>query len=110
MFYVARESASLPRFVDRMINQTVSEGMPVTFDAEAVGFPVPMMSWQKDGRMLSSDDQYQVQMHGGRSSLHIVRARPEDNAWFQCTAANVAGVATNRARLIVQGQSLSFMS
>lgn len=108
-FCLARESASLPLFVDRMVNQTVLEGMPVSFEAEARGFPAPMMSWQRDGRMLSTDNQYHIQTAGGRSSLHIAHAGPEDNAWFQCTAANVAGVATNRARLIVQGQSLSFV-
>ncbi len=60
-----------------------------------------MMSWQKDGRMIPGDDHYRIDTHGGRSSLMIPEVRPEDNAWYQCTAANVAGTASNRARLIV---------
>lgn len=87
-----------------MINQTVVEGQPVSFEAEASGHPVPMMSWQKDGRILSSNDQYRIDTTGGHSSLHITSARAEDNASFQCTAANIAGVATSRAKLTVQGK------
>jgi len=76
---------------------------------EAIGVPVPMIGWQKDGRMLpaSGDDRYRIETDGGRSSLHISAARPDDNAWFQCTAASVAGTAINRARLIVHGMSTS---
>lgn len=102
---VARPVSSAPRFTERLQNQTVREGQPVRFTAEAVGVPVPMIGWQKDGRMLptSGDDRYRVETDGGLSSLHIAAARPNDNAWFQCTAASAAGTATNRARLVVQG-------
>ena len=99
----AREAAAVPRFLDRMVNQSVVEGAPVLFSAEAVGVPTPMMSWQKDGKMLSSDNHYQIQQDGPRSSLQIAAARPDDSAWFQCSAVNTAGSASNRARLIVQG-------
>ena len=102
--------SSAPRFVERLQNQTVREGQPVVFTAEAVGVPVPMLGWQKDGRMLpasgAGDDRYRVETDaGGRSTLRIAAARPDDNAWFQCTAASVAGTATNRARLVVQGNN-----
>ncbi len=99
----ARQAREPPRFVDRMINQTVREGMPVTFHAQATGFPVPMMSWQRDGKMIDHDAHYRIETEGGRSTLHIDQARPQDDAWFQCTAANIGGTASNRARLIVQG-------
>ena len=106
----ARAVSSAPRFVERLQNQSVREGEPVLFSVEAVGVPVPMIGWSKDGRMLpgpgaAGDDRYRVETDGGRSSLHIAAARPDDNAWFQCTAASVAGTATNRARLVVQGKA-----
>jgi len=101
--FTARAEASHPRFIERMANQTVKQGEPVTFCAVAEGVPTPMMSWQKDGRMISSDNQYQIQTDNGRSTLHMPSAAPQDHAWWQCTAANIAGTASNRARLIVQG-------
>ena len=87
-----------------MENQEVQLGQPVRFEAEAVGVPVPMMSWQKDGKMLSSDDRYRIHTDGGHSALQIAAAQKDDNAWFQCTAASAAGMATNRARLTVLGR------
>jgi Immunoglobulin I-set domain len=82
------------------------EGQSVHFTTEAIGVPVPMLSWQRDGRMLSDADdggRYRIQTDGGRSSLQITAAKPEDSAWFQCTAASVSGMASNRAKLVVQG-------
>ena len=37
----------------------------------------------------------------GRSTLIIEEAQLTDSAWFQCNATNVAGQATNRAKLTV---------
>jgi Immunoglobulin I-set domain len=109
----ARATAQPPRFVDRLTNLTVVEGQPVQFTTEAVGVPVPMMSWQKDGRMLSDADdggRYRIQTEGGWSSLQIAAAKPEDSAWFQCSAVSVAGTAANRARLVVQGTCMSALA
>ena len=101
---------SAPRFTSRLQNQSVHEGQPVHFSAEAVGVPVPMIGWQKDGRMLpaSGDDRYRIETDGSRSSLHIAAARPDDTAWFQCIASNIGGTATNRARLVVHGTSILY--
>ena len=48
----ARPLSSAPLFVQRLQNQTVREGQPVVFTVVAVRVPVPMLGWQKDGRML----------------------------------------------------------
>ena len=48
-------------------------------------------------------DQYRISTEPGRTELYIPAARAEDNATFQCTAANASGSATNRARLVVHG-------
>jgi len=92
-----------------MNNQSVSEGQSVTFTAEASGVPVPMLSWQKDGRQIyPGGDHYQIHTEGNRSTLYIASVRPDDDAWYQCTAASVSGTATNRVRLhIVIGQHQS---
>jgi len=89
-----------------MNNQTVSEGQSVTFEAEVIGVPVPMLSWQKDGRHIyPGGDHYQIQTDGNTSTLYIRFVRPDDDAWYQCTAASVSGTATNRVRLnVIQGQ------
>ena len=87
-----------------MQNQTVREGQPVSFHAQAAGVPPPMMSWQKDGQMITRNDHYRIESDSGKSSLYIDKTRHDDQAWYQCTAASIAGTASNRARLIVQGR------
>jgi len=89
-----------------MSNQTVTEGQSVTFEAEASGVPLPTLGWQKDGRQIyAGGDHYQVRTEGNRSTLYIASVRPDDEAWYQCTAASVSGTATNRVRLqVIQGR------
>lgn len=94
--------AQIPRFVGRMSNTAVNEGDAVVFSVEAVGVPVPFMSWFKDGQLIpEGSNRYRVMTEGGRSSLYIDLAQPDDNAWFQCLAGNIAGSVTNRAKLTV---------
>lgn len=97
----ARPLSSTPRFVSRMTNQTVPEGAPVSFTVEVTGYPVPGVNWTRNGQMLHNDHRYNIQTVGGNSILSIKAATQDDNGWFQCTAANVAGTASNRMRLSV---------
>ena len=98
---------SIPRFLQRMKNVTVREHEMVQLEAECEGVPVPMMSWQKDNRMIPvNDETYRIEVNEGRSTLYISSASPTDSAWYQCTAASRAGTATNRMRLIVQGKEV----
>ncbi|XP_074662091.1 titin-like isoform X2 [Tubulanus polymorphus] len=100
-----REKVMPPRFIDRIQNATVPEGQPVSFHCQAVGTPIPMMSWQKEGRTIIPEMGYRVVTEGSHSTLYIDQTRGTDNAWIQCTAVNVAGTASTRARLVVQCQA-----
>jgi len=53
-----REQMQPPKFVERMQNYTIVEGQSVTLTARAVGTPTPMMSWQKNNRMLTPSKDY----------------------------------------------------
>jgi len=89
-----------------MVDQTVSEGQAVTFEAVVSGVPLPTLSWQKDGRQIyAGADHYQIQTDNNRSTLYIPSVRADDDATYQCTAASVSGTATNRVRLhVIHGQ------
>ena len=105
MHVLGRNTMCAPRFVQRLKNTTVREHETVTLEADCEGVPVPMMSWQKDNRMIPvNDDHYRIDTNEGRSTLYINDASPTDSAWYQCTAASRAGTASNRMRLIVQGK------
>lgn len=51
-----RQQVHPPQFIERLQSFTVKENNTVTLSCSAVGFPLPMMSWQKDGRMLSNKE------------------------------------------------------
>ena len=47
-----------PRFVERMKNYTIVEGQSVSLTCHAEGVPTPMMSWQKDNKMITPNRDY----------------------------------------------------
>ena len=59
LFFLEKEQMQPPKFVERMQNFTVNEGQPVTLTCQVTGVPVPMISWQKDGKMLTNAGPYQ---------------------------------------------------
>jgi hypothetical protein len=91
-----------PKFVERMKNYTIVEGQSVALSCHAEGVPVPMMSWQKNNKMIVPGQDYRVETVAGRSTLYIDRATMGDSAWFQCSAVNIAGTASTRSKLVVQ--------
>lgn len=44
---------------------------------------------------------FRIEIDNGRAVLYIEDAKKTDAAWFQCTAVNVAGSASTKAKLVV---------
>ena len=57
-YITEREQMQPPKFVERMQNYTITESQSVTLTARAVGTPTPMMSWQKNNKMLTPNKDY----------------------------------------------------
>ena len=53
-----REQIQPPKFVERMQNYTIKERQSIQLTARAVGTPTPMMSWQKNNKMLTPNKDY----------------------------------------------------
>jgi hypothetical protein len=63
LFLAEKEQMQPPKFVERMQNFTVSEGQPMTLTCQVTGVPVPMISWQKDGKMITPSSPYQYEFY-----------------------------------------------
>ncbi|XP_050422457.1 titin isoform X5 [Adelges cooleyi] len=99
---VEKELVVAPKFVQRFTPANVNEEEPVTLSVRAVGTPVPRITWQKDGVMVSEiPGKLALWTEGGGSVLEIASASPADAGWYQCTAQNTAGSTATRARLNV---------
>uniref|UniRef100_A0A0K8UMS0 Regulatory protein zeste n=1 Tax=Bactrocera latifrons TaxID=174628 RepID=A0A0K8UMS0_BACLA len=97
-----KEQVVAPQFVQRFSTMTVREGEPITMSANAIGTPVPRITWQKDGVQINSTAERYIGIDGGATCLEIPRVKATDAGWYQCTAQNIAGSSANRARLYVE--------
>ncbi|XP_053341492.1 hemicentin-1 [Clarias gariepinus] len=77
-----------PAISSKIKSYTVPVDGSVTLQCETEGYPIPSVSWYKDGKPLSESVHQRVLSSG---SLHIVFAQPGDTGIYTCTAANVAG-------------------
>lgn len=105
--FSARQEQEAPRFVEHMVPLTVNEGAPFKLTVKAAGIPSPTLTWSRDDVSLKPDDDRKncvIETEGGRSELSVEQATRSHAGWYQCTAANAAGTATNRAKVTVQGR------
>ncbi|XP_060630493.2 hemicentin-1 isoform X1 [Anolis sagrei] len=71
---------------------------PATLLCEAVGYPVPEISWHKDGQQVTESIRQRILSTG---SFHITFAQPSDSGRYTCTATNAAGSSSYSMELIV---------
>ncbi|XP_043190339.1 titin-like isoform X4 [Amphibalanus amphitrite] len=96
-----KEQVIAPKFVERFQTVRVQPGEAVSLSCRAVGAPTPRITWQKDGQPLQPSDSVHIITDGGASMIDIPCVRPEDSAWYQCTAQNAAGSTATRAKVYV---------
>ena len=73
----------------------------VTLQCQADGFPLPSVTWHKDGQSLIESVRQRVLSSG---SLQIAFIQPSDTGRYTCTAANAAGTVNLEMSLTVQSR------
>lgn len=93
-----------PYFVKVPRNSSINTGVTAILECAANGYPIPQISWQKDGgndfpaaqerrmKVMSKDDEFL-----------IVDVKLADMGVYSCTARNIAGVIAVNATLNVLG-------
>jgi hypothetical protein len=72
------------------------------------GFPMPEVTWYKDGIAIQNNPDYQTTFDQGVCTLTIEETFTEDSAKFICRAVNAAGTAETNATLSVKGWQMIF--
>lgn len=67
---------------------------------QATGYPIPSLSWQKDGQAV--DPSHVTVLSNG--SLFISGTVVQDAGKFSCIASNVAGPVTAAADVVIYGK------
>lgn len=103
----AKGRPAVPQFTGQLKDSTVLEGSSSVMTARYTGYPEPSVTWQKDGRTIAvNNEHYYIHTEEGKSTLFMKSSDSSDTALYQCTAVNIQGTATTKARLTVQSMRL----
>ena len=83
-----------PRITKRSKDKvTVIEGNPLLLLCEAEGFPVPIITWTKNGKLQTESE--------NRTKFIVHDTRKEDAGEYKCEASNSAGRASYKSTVKV---------
>uniref|UniRef100_A0A8C3SMB3 Ig-like domain-containing protein n=1 Tax=Chelydra serpentina TaxID=8475 RepID=A0A8C3SMB3_CHESE len=81
---------------------TVRVGIPVTLECESNAVPPPVITWYKNGRMITESANIEILADG--QMLQIKSAETDDTGRFTCIASNEAGEVSKHFTLKVLGK------
>ncbi|XP_069815234.1 obscurin isoform X2 [Dendropsophus ebraccatus] len=93
-----------PYFILKPTASKVSLGEDATFQCRVLGLPPPVVTWEKDGRLVGTaadSSHIRVESHGDSSSLRIHCVRFSDGGTYLCRAENTIGQAKASASLSI---------
>ncbi|KAM5299409.1 LOW QUALITY PROTEIN: hemicentin-2 [Ctenodactylus gundi] len=83
----------------RKATMSTMAGQPLTLECDASGFPVPEVTWLKDGQLIPNASSHHLLE--ASSSLHFPRIQEGDSGLYSCRAENQAGSARRDFELLV---------
>ncbi|XP_062971718.1 titin isoform X23 [Cynocephalus volans] len=96
-----------PTFKQPLQSVVVLEGSTATFEAHVSGFPVPEVSWFRDGQVISTSTLpgVQISFSDGRARLMIPAVTTANSGRYSLRATNGSGQATSTAELLVTAET-----
>ncbi|XP_062920094.1 hemicentin-1 isoform X2 [Mobula hypostoma] len=91
-----------PSIAPGLNNITILVNVQTTLACEASGIPKPTVSWKKNGRLLSTDQNQNMYRLLSSGSLVIISPTVEDTARYECKVSNHAGEDQKAIQLTVQ--------
>ena len=108
LLFVARPDTRLepPEFVVVIETVTVEVGQDAFFECQAVGYPLPDITWYKNGReIIPVDRNFNVTSNDkGNSQLLISNVQKEHAGKITAEAINAVGIEFCEADLKVKGE------
>uniref|UniRef100_A0A3Q3K3Y4 Hemicentin 1 n=1 Tax=Monopterus albus TaxID=43700 RepID=A0A3Q3K3Y4_MONAL len=90
-----------PAIAEGHTNVTVTVNVQTTLSCEATGIPKPSVSWTKNGRAISTDQNQNMYRLLSSGSLVVIAPTVEDTAVYRCVASNEAGEDSRSINLTV---------
>ena len=77
---------------------TETEGENVTLHCNAIGYPLPTLSWTKDGCDIGNNSR--ISFSADKKQLAITKASRVDSGAYRCVANNSLGIDTSMAAVL----------
>ncbi|CAL8088024.1 unnamed protein product [Calicophoron daubneyi] len=91
-----------PRFVRELTSQTVKETEELNLQCQAVGYPVPKLSWYQDGEPLDNNPDYVITEMAGSGCLKVRQSRMIlHEGTYVCKATNNLGEASTTCHVTI---------
>lgn len=100
----------IPQFTMRLRDRRVQCTYPVRLTCQTLGYPVPEISWQKDGVDLEEGQRIAFFQEDNFSTLEISRTYLEDSGFYTVTAKNELGSVSCHCNLIVDKGIRAYIS
>lgn len=91
-----------PKFITPVIGKIVDQGSSVILEGILDGFPVPEVTWTKNGIPITSGEGMKVTFDLNRARIEIDDVHANDAGQYTCTAVNEAGKAVCTSDLVVK--------
>ncbi|XP_062595919.1 titin-like isoform X3 [Saccostrea cucullata] len=95
-----------PKFLTKFYDQTITEGLPTTFQCMIAGKPMPVVRWLLNDLEIKSSDNVQIQQQENICSLSIRKSLTKDAGTYSCHLKNSLGEAVCSAGLTMLDQSI----
>eukprot|EP00094_Tigriopus_californicus_P002724 TCALIF_02628-PA protein Name:"Similar to unc-89 Muscle M-line assembly protein unc-89 (Caenorhabditis elegans)" AED:0.08 eAED:0.03 QI:0/0.71/0.12/1/1/0.87/8/85/2824 len=93
-----------PSFVKKLRSCHFKAGDRIIMDIEASGLPLPIVSWYKDGVLLSPSNKIQFRQHGNHFSLIVTKSTVDDSGKYSVELTSSSGQAISQCLVDVKAK------
>ncbi|XP_012286354.1 titin [Orussus abietinus] len=94
--------STAPRFVSPLTGMIVDQGTDVILEGIVDGYPLPTISWSKNGQELVEKVGVNVSYSHNHVRVELKNVNVKDAGRYTCTATNEVGTANSTADLVVK--------
>uniref|UniRef100_A0A8C9WE76 Myosin light chain kinase, smooth muscle n=1 Tax=Scleropages formosus TaxID=113540 RepID=A0A8C9WE76_SCLFO len=95
------DTGKAPEFTQKLRDVTVLDGDLLRLECEVSAEPPATITWMLDGKVVKPSKFILLSQEGGRCSLTIDKALPEDEGQYKCRAENAVGRAECECMVLV---------
>nr|XP_022325334.1 titin-like isoform X5 [Crassostrea virginica] len=100
------DSDIAPKFLTKFYDQTITEGLPTTFQCMIAGKPMPVVRWLLNDLEIKPSENVKIQQQENICSLSIKESKAKDAGKYSCHLKNSLGEALCSAGLTLLDQTI----